>query len=98
MDGADLVDYYLAEEEDVERIDGVFENPLSEEQEAEFTALDDEGAESETKLPVSFHLPKLLTSRMSTMSAYGPMKLRIYSRTSRRRCCSQSWRVGLMRK
>lgn len=90
------MDYYLAEEEDVQRIDGVFENPLSEEQEAEFTALDDEGAE--TTLPVSFHLPKLLTSRMSTMSVYGPMKLPIYSRTSRRRCCLQSWRVDLTRK
>jgi hypothetical protein len=51
VDGSDLMDYYLAEEEDVERIDNVFENPLSLEQEEEFTALD-EGAETETTLPV----------------------------------------------
>ena len=47
------MDYFLAEEEDARRVDSVFENPLSREQEEEFTAIEDEADEAENSLPVS---------------------------------------------
>jgi len=51
------MDYFLAEEEDAQRVDSVFENPLSREQEEEFTAIEDEADEAEKKLPVRSMLP-----------------------------------------
>jgi hypothetical protein len=53
VDGADLLDYFLAEEEDAQRVDSLFENPLLPEQEEVFDAIEDEVDEVEKGLPVS---------------------------------------------
>ena len=46
------MDYFLAEEEDAQRIDSVFENPLLPEQEEIFNGIEDEVDEVEKGLPV----------------------------------------------
>lgn len=53
MDGADILDYFLAEEEDAQRVDSLFETPLLPEQEEVFDAIEDEVDEVEKGLPVS---------------------------------------------
>jgi hypothetical protein len=47
------LDYFLAEEEDAQRVDSLFENPLLPEQEEVFDTIEDEVDEVEKGLPVS---------------------------------------------
>jgi hypothetical protein len=58
------MDYFLAEEEDAQRVDSLFESPLSKEQEEEFTGIEDETDEADKNLPVS-------CSRLVRTSTYG---------------------------
>ena len=66
------MDYFLAEEEDAQRVDSLFETPLLPEQEEIFNSIEDEVDEVEKGLPVSF-LPTVQSrtdDRTSTMNAY----------------------------
>jgi hypothetical protein len=106
VDGADVMDYFLLEEEDLSRVDKVLQDPLSEEREAEFVSFDEaEGDEEElnSRIPVSnYELKRLKLSaegrRMSTMSVYARTRSPATKQTSRKKSCSPSSKAGRMRK
>ena len=94
------MDYFLAEEEDAQRVDSVFENPLLPEQEELFNGIEDEVDEVEKGLPVrSLSVACGLTDvRMSTMNVYGLTRLPADRMISRKSTCSLSWKEVQMRK
>lgn len=100
VDGADILDYFLAEEEDAQRVDSLFDAPLSKEQQEVFEAIEDEVDEVEKNLPVSC-APLVIgqaDDRTFTMNVYGPMKWQMCSKMFRKNTCSPSWKEGKMRK
>lgn len=105
VDGADVMDYFLLEEEDLSRVDKVLQDPLSEEREAELVSFDEaEGDEEElnSRIPVSdYELKRLEMAedrRMFTMSVYARTRLPVTKETSRKKSCSRSSKEGRTRK
>ena len=94
------MDYFLAEEEDAQRVDSVFETPLLPEQEEIFNGIEDEVDEVEKGLPVSrvSAARGQADDRMSTMNVYGLTRLPADRTTSRKSTCSLSWKEVQMRK
>jgi hypothetical protein len=74
------MDYFLPEEDDVEGVDGLFEKPLTTEQEEVFNAEDESPEQAELAVRLPFIFAAYSNGRTSTLSVYDPTMLSMCSR------------------
>jgi hypothetical protein len=104
-DGADIIDYFLVEEDGLSRVDEVLGKPWTDEQLAEteaFDAPDTDEEEINKRIPVSRHPARVVRilahRRTSTMSVYDPTRSPVINLTLRKRFYSQSLKADQMMK